>query len=290
MNSTVIVGGTGTLGKEICRQLLSENESAMITVFSRDELKQQEMKREFPFVRYFIGDIRDRDSLSRAFRGAGTIFHCAALKHVDVVEENPMEAVKTNVIGTQNVIDAAIAARARRVIFSSTDKAVAPINVYGHTKAIGERLILGSNCADLSTHPKFSVFRWGNVVGSRGSVIHAFAKSLREEGKIRLTEADMSRFWIRIECAVRFMVENSQISTGKVMIPPMKAASVLRFAAVVAGLVGVKNYEIEITGKRPGEKIHETVTEGLSSDHAPQYSDAELVDLIQPILNFLAAA
>jgi FlaA1/EpsC-like NDP-sugar epimerase len=288
VNDVVIVGGTGTLGKEIARQLLAEDDRTRITVLSRDELKQQDMRRDFPSVRYMIGDIRDQGSLLRAFRGASTVFHCAALKHVDLIENNALEAVKTNVLGTQNVISAALTQRVSRVVFSSTDKAVMPINVYGNTKAIGERLVLSAN--EDQWVSKFRVYRWGNVVGSRGSVIHGFAKSLREEGKIRITDVEMSRFWISIEEAVSYLLHTHIQAPEEVMIPPMKAASVIRFAAVVAGLLGVRNYGVEVTGKRPGEKVHEMIAPGLSSDTAPQYTDDELVRLIEPVLRMVEAA
>lgn len=282
----VILGGTGTLGTCLTEKLTRLGND--VVCFSRDELKQQEMKKRFPDVRYVIGDIRDKASLKPVLQGAYAVFHVAALKHVDVLEANPTEAIKTNVLGTINVAEAAIEAGVEQVVFSSTDKAVLPINTYGMTKATSERYLLNLNAQQAKTH--FSVFRWGNVMGSRGSVVHAFAKSIQDDGEVRVTDPRMTRFWIHINDAVDFMLENFQSApNGEVMIPRMKAAGVLDLAEATAKSVGVKKFSIKLVGMRPGEKIHEVLFSShdycLRSDTAEKYSQAELTDLVRRSLS-----
>lgn len=284
MIKIAIIGGTGTLGTCLVEKL---HQSYDITVFSRDELKQQEMKRRFPMVRYVLGDIRDRESIRYAVEDAETVFHVAALKHVDVLEANPTEAIKTNVLGTINVAEACMAAGVRHVVFSSTDKAVLAINTYGMTKAISERYLLSLN--DRQSHTKFAVYRWGNVLGSRGSVVHAFADCLRDDGHIKITDPRMTRFWIHIEDAVEYMVETYRSADPKApMIPEMKAASVIDIAQAMAKVLGRKDMKMSFVGMRPGEKIHETILSGhdycLRSDTAPKYSDRELGEMIQRVI------
>jgi UDP-N-acetylglucosamine 4,6-dehydratase len=283
---TVIVGGTGTLGKELVRQILERSPEADILVVSRDELKQQEMKRRFPTLAYQIGDVRDSRSLERAFRGADTVYHVAALKHVDVVEANPEEAIRTNIDGTINFAEAAIAAGVRLAIFSSTDKAVLPINTYGATKMISERYLLGLNGRYATT---FLVYRWGNVLGSRGSAVHSFAQTLASEGKAYLTHPEMTRFWIHIRDAVKFMLDTRDIaSISRVSIPPMKAAKVTRLIEAVAEKLGVDSFGYEITGIRLGEKIHEQLESNhdfcIRSDTAPQLTDEELRAMVREVV------
>lgn len=284
--SIVIVGGTGTLGKELAKQILWADPEAKITIFSRDELKQQEMRQTFPSLRYVIGDIRDRSSLDPVFQGVETVFLVAALKHVDVLENNPVEGIKTNILGTINVAEAAIAAGVKHVVFSSTDKAVLPINTYGHTKAIAERYLLGLNRFQAGT--KFAVYRWANVLGSRGSVIHKFLGTLTESKTICITHPDMTRFWIHIEDAVGFMLCYEMAPKDKVMIPQMKASKVLRLAEAVAKAKGVKKYRVEVIGIRAGEKIHEQLESNhdfcIRSDTAPQYSDEELLAMVRAVI------
>lgn len=285
--TVVIIGGTGTLGRELAKQLLWADHEAKITIFSRDELKQQEMRSAFPSLRFVIGDVRDREAVDRVVAGADTVFHVAALKHVDVCERNVQEAVKTNVIGTFNVADASVAAGVRHVVFSSTDKGVLPINAYGHTKALGERYLMQLNDAQETT--KFSVFRWGNVIGSRGSVIHSFRQSLADAKTICLTHPDMTRFWIHIEDAVGFMLATyEKAPLDRVMIPEMKASKVSRLAGAIAKASGVPKYKVDIVGIRPGEKIHEQLESNhdycLRSDTAPQYSDDELFAMVKEVM------
>lgn len=281
----VIIGGTGTLGNCLIERLRDTDE---IVCFSRDELKQQEMKRRFPDVRYVIGDIRDKASLKPVLAGADSVFHVAALKHVDVLEANPTEAIKTNILGTINVAEAAIEAKVPYVVFSSTDKAVLPINTYGMTKATSERYLLNLNSQQDTT--KFSVFRWGNVMGSRGSVVHVFAQSLKTESMVRVTDPRMTRFWIHIEDAVDFMLKNYEFAPRyDVMIPEMRAANVLDLAHATANVVGVPRYQIHTCGIRPGEKIHEVLHSShdycLRSDTADKYSLDELQAMVERALN-----
>lgn len=296
MSHTIIIGGTGTLGQEITRQLLSRNPKASITIFSRDELKQSAMRRAFGDyrgLRFLIGDVRDMHAIGRALYDTETVFHVAALKHIDICEENPIEAMRTNVLGTFNVAETALDRCIPRVVFASTDKAVMPINTYGHCKAISERYLLGLNAKQPFT--KFSVFRWANVLGSRGSVVHRFAETLSKWQRVDITDVEMTRFWIRIQDAARFMIDmHAKAPLTSVAIPPMKAASVLRLAASVARSLGVPKYHVNVVGTRPGEKIHEAIDwstkQGLvTSDSAEQYSDAELDHMVRPICAEAAA-
>lgn len=280
----LIIGGTGTLGKTLTKKL-SVDPHNEIVCYSRDELKQQEMKKLFPNVRYIIGDIRDKPALVAAMFGVDTVFHVAALKHVDVVEHNPTEAVKTNVFGTVNVAEAAMECMVSHVVFSSTDKAVLPINIYGMTKAISERYLLGLNEGQQNT--KFSVYRWGNVVGSRGSVVHSFADCIKENKVVPITHQEMTRFWINIEDATDFMLKTYvHASCNDVMIPEMKASSVLELAKAVHSVIDAKNgFETAEIGIRPGEKIHECLYSShdhcLRSDTADRYSMDELISLVK---------
>lgn len=276
----VIVGGTGTLGNALVEALTGHE----LVVFSRDELKQQQMKAKWPGIRYVIGDIRDKMSLRPVVAGADVVFHVAALKHVDVLEQNPTEAIKTNVLGTINVAEACMEGGVRHVVFSSTDKAVTPINTYGMTKAISERYLLNLNAQQDRT--RFSVFRWANVMGSRGSVVHTFAASLRESGEVKITDPRMTRFWLHINDAVRFMLDHYEnASLTEVMIPRMKSSTVLELAEATRKAVGVDKMAVSFCGIRPGEKIHETMFSShdycLRSDTAERYTEDELVDLIR---------
>lgn len=279
----IIYGGTGTLGSKIAEKM--RHLEGEITIFSRDEQKQQAMRAKFPKFRYVIGDIRDPASVDNAMHGHDTVYHVAAMKHVDVVEENVSEAVQTNLLGSINIACSAISHDVKKVVFSSTDKAVLPINIYGHTKAIIERYYLSQNKKD---GPQFDVFRWGNVLGSRGSAVHAFAKSLEEEGKIYITHRDMSRFWILIDDAVDFMLRSKGSSRGGVLYPKMKAASVIRVASALAALKGISDFEVVETGIRPGEKIHECLESNhefcIRSDTAPQLTDEELAAMLRRVL------
>lgn len=278
----IIFGGTGTLGREIVNQLYN---NAEITIFSRDECKQQAMAKTWPKCRYVIGDIRNPESIERALhtRAFDVAFHVAAIKHVDVAEANQEETVLTNVNGTFNVANACRANCVSNVVFSSTDKAVDPINVYGMTKAIGERFFLAQEYA----MTKFSVYRWGNVLGSRGSVVHTFARTLKADNSVPITHGDMTRFWIHIEDACWFMLSTYKSApVNRVQFPAMKTASVVNLARATAAHLGIDKFEIEEIGLRPGEKIHECIDRqaGIYSNTAPAYSDMELREMVARVL------
>ncbi len=285
MKRVVILGGTGTLGQEIAHQLL--NQGAEVKIYSRDELKQKEMQRSFGFnpkLIFRLGDVRDEVSLRRVMYGADTVFHVAALKHVDSIEENPEESVKTNILGTIKVADSAETMGISHVIFSSTDKAVDPINVYGQSKAISERILLRRN--DLQSFTKYSVYRWGNVVGSRGSVIPQFFAALKAGEQIKVTDKEMTRFWINIADAVGFMLSTyERCPRNQVCLPPIKAASLVRVIKSLAKIGGVENYKLDVVGLRLGEKLHEVLVSqhsgfSMESSTYDQYTDSELEALL----------
>lgn len=265
----LITGITGTLGTEITKILLGENHD--VIGYSRDEQKQ----RVFPYkdkCTMYLGDVRDKDRLLEASRGVDLVFHFAALKCVDSLEENPEESVATNIIGTQNVLYAQRINEIPKVCFASTDKAVSPINVYGMSKGISERLVL--------RNPNNVVCRYGNVIGSRGSVIPMFEKTLKEQQLVNITSTEMTRFWIKIEDAADFVFHSGLTKVG-LQIPFMKASSIVRVANAVANKVGVDPYRILHVGIRPGEKLHESLEQGVNSFECDQYTDQELMELIQ---------
>lgn len=290
----LIIGGTGTLGRGLAREILRRDPRNSVVVMSRCELKQKEMSREFSEPRrlsFLLGDIRDGGVVDSCLVNGSydVVFLTAALKHVDVLEENPEESIKTNVLGTLNVADAAVRAGVPRVVFSSTDKAVDPINVYGMCKGIAEKVLLRRN--ETQERTRFLVYRWGNVVGSRGSVLQSFADTLAREGKAYITALDMTRFWIRIDDAIRFMLDTYQAAIcHEVLIPEIKAASVLEIVDAVARHLDVREYEPCITGVRRGEKLHEALKSGhsagpMSSQDWPRYSAGELDEMVGEILS-----
>lgn len=280
----VVFGGTGTLGSELLRQI-SPNPDNQITVISRGELAQQQLKREYPNVRFVIGDVKDRSSFVAELRNAETVFHFAALKHVDVVEENPLEGIKTNLLGTINVAEESINAGVRHFVFCSTDKAVLPINAYGMSKALAEKYL--DNRSKNQTSMRVKIYRWGNVVGSRGSVVKIFTDSLKAERAIYLTDERMSRFWIRIEDAVHFMLDTYRNYDGLLLIPPIKASTVRAMGEAIAALMGIDDAEFRKMPVRAGEKLYEvlesTHAKCLRSDTCAQYTHDELMNLIDPI-------
>jgi UDP-N-acetylglucosamine 4,6-dehydratase/5-epimerase len=251
----LITGGTGTFGRALIQRLIQISEIERIIVFSRDEFKQHEMRQVFSDSRidYFLGDVRDKERLSRAFNHVDIVIHAAALKQVPALEYNPLEAVKTNILGTQNVIDTALDRDVEKVIFISSDKAVYPVNLYGATKLTAERLTIASNVyRGARGKAQFSVMRYGNVVGSRGSFIELIEKQ-KETGSITLTDDRMTRFWIHIGDVTDLVVnaiENMQ--GGEIFVPKMKSLKVVDVVETLAPECKVKKI-----GIRPGEKLHE---------------------------------
>lgn len=273
----LVTGGTGSFGKKFIRIMLEEYHPAKLIVFSRDELKQHEMRASGftdPRMRYFIGDVRDQQRLRRAFNGVDVVVHAAALKQVPACEYNPMEAIKTNILGSSNVIEAALDAGVTRVIALSTDKAVNPINLYGATKLAAEKLFVQSNSYAGGTATRFSCVRYGNVVGSRGSVVPIFIKQ-RANGKITITDKRMTRFWISLEQGVRFVIRCAeQMLGGEVFVPKIPSMKVVDLAKAVA-----PKAKVETIGIRPGEKLHEVL---ISEDEARTTIELEDKYVVQP--------
>lgn len=273
----LVTGGTGSFGKKFIKTILEKYKPKKIIVYSRDELKQFEMQHTEPFLsadkkeimRFFIGDVRDLERLKRAMEGVNIVIHAAALKQVPAAEYNPFEAVKTNVIGGQNVIDACLSSGVEKVIALSTDKAAAPINLYGATKLTSDKLFIAANNYKGHRDIKFSVVRYGNVMGSRGSVIPFFLKK-KSDGKLPVTDEKMTRFNITLQQGVDFVIHCLEIMWGgELFVPKIPSYKILDVAKAVDG-----NCEIEITGIRPGEKIHEemiTETDSLNTIEFKNY-------------------
>ena len=273
----LITGGTGSFGKKFIKILLAEKQPKKIIVFSRDELKQHEMRvagYDHPSLRYFIGDVRDRERLTRALHGVNIVVHAAALKQVPACEYNPMEAVKTNIIGTSNVLEAALDAGVSKVLALSTDKAVSPANLYGGTKLVAEKLVIQSNNYAAGSGTRYACVRYGNVVGSRGSVVPLFIK-MRASGKITITDERMTRFWLSLEQGVHFVMTCiEQMEGGEVFVPKIPSTKVMDLARAIA-----PDAQIDIIGIRPGEKLHEDL---LSEDEARNAVERETMFIIKP--------
>lgn len=273
----LVTGGTGSFGKKFIEIVLKEYTPAKLIVFSRDEQKQHEMRQagfDHPNLRYFLGDIRDYQRLRRAFEGVDFVVHAAALKQVPACEYNPMEAVKTNILGSSNVIDAALDASVERVIALSTDKAVNPINLYGATKLAAEKLFVQSNAYAGGRKTRFACVRYGNVVGSRGSVVPVFLRQ-RDGGVITITDERMTRFWISLEQGVRFVIRClEEMRGGEVFVPKIPSMKVVDLAKVVA-----PQARINVIGIRPGEKLHEVL---ISEDEARTVVELEDMFVVQP--------
>jgi UDP-N-acetylglucosamine 4,6-dehydratase/5-epimerase len=279
-NSTVLVtGGTGSFGKKFAEILLREHHPKKLIVFSRDELKQHEMRQLFPeaknpSLRFFIGDVRDADRLQRAFHGVDIVVHAAALKQVPACEYNPFEAIQTNIMGAKNIIDAAIDQGVKRVVALSTDKAVNPVNLYGATKLCAEKLFVQGNAYAGTSGTRFSCVRYGNVVGSRGSVIPLFQEQLKN-GKITITDARMTRFWITLEQGVQLVIKaGERMHGGEVFIPKIPSMNIMDLAETIAA--GCK---VETIGIRPGEKLHEVL---ISEDEARNTVELDDMFVIKP--------
>ncbi len=273
----LVTGGTGSFGKKFIEIMLNEYHPSKIIVFSRDELKQHEMRIngfDDPSLRYFIGDIRDLDRLKRAFKNVDIVVHAAALKQVPACEYNPFEAIKTNILGSQNVIDAALDCGVKKVLAISTDKAVNPVNLYGVTKLGAEKLFIQSNSYAGAHDTRFSCTRYGNVVGSRGSVVPVFLQQ-RKTGKLTVTDERMTRFWISLEQGVRFVIRCiEQMHGGEVFVPKIPSMSVKDLGAAIA-----PECEIVYSGIRPGEKLHEVL---VSEDEARSSVELDDMFVVQP--------
>ena len=277
--SILITGGTGSLGRKLTEILLKEHRPQRLIIFSRDELKQHEMRQVFPDtlgepMRYFIGDVRDKERLHRAFQGVDIVIHAAALKQVPACEYNPFEAVLTNIMGAKNVIDAALDEGIERVLGISTDKAVNPVNLYGATKLCAEKLFVQGNSYSGAGGTKFSCARYGNVVGSRGSVIPLFLEQ-RKSGTVTVTDPRMTRFWITLEQGVNFVISCLRdMQGGEIFVPKIPSMNIMDMVASVAD-----GCTVNTIGMRPGEKLHEVL---ISEDEARHTMDMEDMFVIQP--------
>ena len=279
--SVLVTGGTGSFGKAFVRTLLDETRARRIIVYSRDELKQFEMQGMFggeKRLRFFIGDVRDKERLGRALDGVQVVVHAAALKQVPAAEYNPFEAVKTNVYGAQNIIDAAIDRGVERVIALSTDKASSPINLYGATKLVSDKLFIAGNAYAGGKRTRFAVVRYGNVVGSRGSVI-PFFKRVAPTGVVPITDPRMTRFWITLEQGVRFVIDSvERMQGGELFVPKIPSMRLTDLAEAVA-----PGARLEVVGIRPGEKLHE---EMISENDARRTLDMGGYFVIQPEMDW----
>ena len=275
----LITGITGSLGKEVTKQLLAQKHQ--VFGVSRDELKQQQFPHEAHGL--YIGDIRDYSRLLDIVQDCNPdmIFHFAALKHVDVLEKHPSESLKTNILGSENVIRVQKQWNIKKVVLSSTDKAVMPINVYGCSKNIAERIVIGASKNNV-------VCRYGNVLASRGSVVPIFIESLRKSRAVNITDMNMTRFWIKLEDAAKFVIKSALYETG-LQIPPIKSASLVEIVECLAELMGIKKVYYNLVGLRPGEKIHEHMMaahegEELLSNTGVKFNNSELKNLLQEYL------
>ncbi|MBN1230600.1 MAG: UDP-N-acetylglucosamine 4,6-dehydratase (inverting) [Anaerolineales bacterium] len=273
----LVTGGTGSFGKKFIRILLDEYKPEKVIVFSRDELKQHEMRVagfDQSNLRYFIGDIRDDHRLLRAMQGVDIVVHAAALKQVPACEYNPMEAIKTNIMGSSNVVDAALDAGVKKVLALSTDKAVNPANLYGATKLAAEKLIIQSNAYAGGKATRLSCVRYGNVVGSRGSVVPVFLRQ-RAQGKLTITDERMTRFWLSLEQGVRFVIKCiEQMHGGEVFVPKIPSMNIVDLAKAMA-----PEADIDVIGIRPGEKLHEAL---ISEDEARSTVELKDMFVVQP--------
>ena len=278
--SVLVTGGTGSFGKAFIRRLLADFEPRRVVVFSRDELKQYEFRQELgddPRLRWFIGDVRDRARLEQAFSGVEVVVHAAAMKQVDTAEYNPFECIATNVLGAENVINAAIGCGVQRVIALSTDKASSPANLYGASKLCSDKLFVAGNHYVGGSSTRFSVVRYGNVVGSRGSVVPLF-RQLASTGRLPITDDRMTRFWITLPQAVQFVVDSfDRMQGGEIFVPRIPSTTIVDLATAIA-----PDAEQEIIGIRPGEKLHE---EMISANDAHRTVSTDASYVILPTLS-----
>jgi len=286
-NSSVLVtGGTGSFGQKFVDVMIKDYQPRKLIIFSRDELKQHEMQRKYSgdekdFLRYFLGDVRDSNRLTRALADVDVVVHAAALKQVPAAEYNPFEAVLTNIMGAKNVIDASIDAGVKKVLAMSTDKAVNPVNLYGATKLVAEKLFVQGNSYAGWQETSFSCVRYGNVIGSRGSVIPLFRQQAKT-GKITITDKRMTRFWISLEQGVRFVIKCIESMTrGEVFVPKIPSMRITDLAESIA-----PGCEWEIIDPRPGEKLHEVL---ISQEESRNTLDLSGMFVIQPLFPWWTA-
>jgi len=272
----LVTGGTGSFGKKFTQMILDKYDVKKLIIFSRGELKQAEMKAKFdnhPKLRFFIGNVRDKNRVYRAFDGVDIVIHAAALKRVPECEYNPFEAIKTNVNGAQNVIDAAIDKGVEKVVALSTDKAANPINLYGATKLCSDKLFTAGNAYVGGKNTKFGVVRYGNVMGSRGSVI-PFFKKMKETGTLPITDPRMTRFWITLEDAVKLVLKAlDEMQGGEIFVPKIPSMKVTDLAEAIA-----PECKQEIVGIRPGEKLHEVMIPRAASRHTIEFEDHYIIE------------
>ncbi len=273
--TVLITGGTGSFGKKFVEIALEKYRPKKLIVFSRDELKQFEMQQNFrdPILRYFLGDVRDKERLHRAFHGVDVVVHAAALKQIPACEYNPFEAVKTNILGAQNIIEAAIENGVPQVIALSTDKAANPINLYGATKLVSDKLFVAGNSYSGAQGPRFSAVRYGNVIGSRGSVI-PFFKEKRQTGELPITDPRMTRFFITLEQGVEFVFKCfERMFGGEIFVPKIPSMRILDLAKAIA-----PECQVKIVGIRPGEKIHEMMVPRDEAHHTLEFDDYFVIE------------
>ncbi|MCC2606264.1 UDP-N-acetylglucosamine 4,6-dehydratase (inverting) [Planctobacterium marinum] len=281
--SVLITGGTGSFGHRFVSHLLEKYKPRKIIVYSRDELKQFEMQQKYDAkcMRYFIGDVRDKERLKAAMRDVDYVVHAAALKQVPAAEYNPNECIKTNIHGAQNVIDAAIESHVNRVIALSTDKAANPVNLYGATKLASDKLFVAANNISGAKGPRFSVVRYGNVVGSRGSVVPYYEKLLKEGvSELPITHVEMTRFWITLDEGIAFVDKSfRRMRGGEIFVPKIPSVKITDLAYAMSG-----NEQFDVIGIRPGEKLHEVMVPEEVAHHSLEFHDHYVIT--PPIIFF----
>jgi UDP-N-acetylglucosamine 4,6-dehydratase len=279
-SSILITGGTGSFGQAFVHKVLKELKPERLVIYSRDELKQSEMARkygeeQYPCIRYFIGDVRDRERLELALRDIEHVVHAAALKQVPTAEYNPFECIHTNVLGTENVVRAALNTRVKSVLFLSTDKAVNPVNLYGASKLAAERICIAANNMSGHKGARFSVVRYGNVIGSRGSVVELFAKLIQNKTKeLPITDERMTRFWLTLEQGVDFVLSCFPLMRGgEVFVPKIPSMRIIELAACMA-----PDLPLTFIGIRPGEKLHEVLLTTEEARNTLDFSDRYIIE------------
>ncbi len=283
----LITGGTGSFGKKMVQIIMEEYKPKKLIIFSRDELKQFEMSqrwsmKKYPCIRYFLGDVRDKERLNRAFQGVDYVIHAAALKQVPAAEYNPEEFIKTNILGGMNVIDAALMNGVKKVVALSTDKACNPINLYGATKLCADKLFVAANIYGVHDKTAFSVVRYGNVVGSRGSVV-PFFKERAKTGILPITDSRMTRFWITLDQSVHFVLRVLDLASGgEIFVPKIPSMSIVDLAKAIA-----PECTQEVVGIRPGEKIHEILIGEDEGRNTIEYDECYVVKQVPVDINIV---